>query len=90
MKQKRIPFKERIRQALMLHKQGNGIEPVAKILQVSRTQAYKILQEYGSQAEFVRVEPPTRGEIKNAVAEINKQWSANDRKVRWVGQYARG
>lgn len=88
MKQKRIPFKERIRQALILHKQGKGIEPVAKMLQVSRTKAYQILQEFGSQAEFIRVAPPTKREIEEGVRAISKHWSANDRRVRWVGQYS--
>ena len=90
MKQKRIPFKERIRQALILHKQGNGIEPVAKMLQVSRTKAYEILQQHGSQAEFIRVAPPTKREIAEGVRAINKQWTANDRRIRWVGQYSQG
>ncbi len=87
---KRIPYKERIKKALEIHKTGVGIDPVAKVLNCSRTQAYKILQQHGSTAEFVRVPVPTRDEIAREVAKINKHWSMNDRKVRWVGQYARG
>ena len=86
---KRIPYKERIKKALEIHKTGVGIDPVAKVLNCSRTQAYKILQEHGSQAEFVRVPVPSRREIAAAVRDINKAWTSNDRKVRWVGQWAR-